>query len=125
MYGGRGRAAGTFLLGTAWFLIPLVSRLWDVAYAGTTVLGDFRALGMHPVQYLGIFPRGGEGMAFLENGIMGAGALCPGIAAVILTICYLWTLYEGGYRHQDAENILLWKEKAKKCEKNNLSLKDF
>ena len=98
-------------------MIPLVSRLWDVSYAGTTVLGDFRALGMYPVQYLGIFPRGGEGMAFLENGIMGAGALCPGIAAVILTICYLWTLYEGG-----CGKYLVMERKSKETKKRCLQL---
>ncbi|MCI8694633.1 MAG: hypothetical protein HFH91_18370 [Lachnospiraceae bacterium] len=101
-----GKATGVFLLINAWFLIPMVLRLRDDTNVGITIPGDFRSLGVFPIQYLRIFLWGGDGRNFGGNGMAGAAALCPGIAVVLPVIFYIWTLYEGGYRHKDAWNCL-------------------
>lgn len=101
-----GKAAGAFLLINAWFLIPMVLRLRDVPSVGVTIPKDFRGLGMYPIQYLGIFLWGGDGTAFLQNGMQNAAAMCPGIAAVMPVLFYIWTLYTGGYREKNTKDCL-------------------
>lgn len=99
-----GKTAGAFLLINAWFLVPMILRLRDVSAVGHTIPTDFRALGMYPVQYLGIFLWGGDNTAFLKNGMQNAAAMCPGIAVMIPVLYYIWILYTGGYREKNAGN---------------------
>lgn len=93
-------------MGNAWFLAPMLLRLRDVRTVGSTIPDDFRSLGMPLVQYLRIFLSGGDSTDFLENGMADAAALCPGIAAVLPVIWYVWMLYAGELRDKNVMNCL-------------------
>lgn len=92
---GLGKALGTSLAVGAWFLIPMLARMRDAQVVGPLIATDFRSYGTYLIQFLTVFPREGEQVRTLQNGMAHAQAIGPGIAAVFLAVFYLGKRFVG------------------------------
>lgn len=88
-----GRTIITTILVNAWFLIPMLSQMTHVTYVGALVYEDFKSRGMYLLQYLSVFPRAGESLNVLQNGVGGAQVMGVGIGAILLVVGYLYCLF--------------------------------
>lgn len=100
-----GKIVGVALPANAWFLVPALGRMQDAVHVGVLLSKDFQSKGMQFSQYLGVFLWGGRSTSFFENGMKDAQALAPGIAAVALSLLYIWAWYAHRYEEDGQKNV--------------------
>lgn len=99
----------------AWFLVPALLRLREVPAVAPLLLRDVRGSGMYISQYLTVFNRGGDGERLVTEGLVGARAMGPGIAVMLLLAVFLWMVFVKEKRSDDILAVARERRFVGKC----------
>ncbi len=100
-----GKAAAVVCLLDAWFIAP--AGLWLLRNGGAAVSEDFAFRAIYLPRYFSVFFWGGSN-ASVEEGLLNAQALCPGIGVMLPVLLYLWILFTGRYGRNKMEQMGKW-----------------
>ena len=97
------------VLTCAWFLVPMLLRMGNQETVAPMLANNFRGKGVYFLQYVSIFNWAGTGTDFVENGLVNAQAVGPGIGVVILLMLGCWAIFVGKYQDNDGGVRSQWR----------------
>ena len=98
-----GKAFFATLFTCAWFLLPMLLRMTNADIVAPMLVDNFRGKGVYLLQYVSIFNWGGTGTNFVENRLVNAQAIGPGIGVVALLLLEGWAIFVGKYQESGSE----------------------
>lgn len=93
----------------AWFLIPMFLRMRDPETVTFMLVNNFRGKGVYFLQYISVFNWAGTGTDFVENGLVNAQAVGPGIGVIILLTLGCWAIFVGKYQDNGEGEKTKWR----------------
>lgn len=93
----------------AWFLVPMLLRMRNPETLALMQVNNFRGKGIYFLQYVSIFNWAGTGTDFVEDRLVNAQAIGPGIGVVILLMLGCWAIFVGKYQGNDGGAKSQWR----------------